>query len=70
MAQRDVNSDGWDVRAVFSTNSRFPSSPIRAPHDATSTSPEDERIASMMRALSRSVCSRPIIHVPALDMSL
>jgi hypothetical protein len=70
MAHRVVKRRGSSEPAVFMTNCRLPSAPTLASHALTSTSPDADRMASMMRALSRSVWRRPTIQVPALDMSL
>jgi hypothetical protein len=65
-----VNSDGADAPAARSMNWRVSRLPIRSPAARTSTSPPAEDRPSSSRALSCSVCRRPIIHVPALDRPL
>ena len=70
MAQRVEKVSGAVDLVLRTRNSRLASSPMRASQCFTSTSPEAERSPSRIRALSRSVWSRPTIHVPALDMIL
>ena len=70
MAQRVVNDSGWSVPARRSTNSRLARPLMVVPMAFTSTPPAAALMPSSRRALSRSVCSRPTIHVPALEIAL
>ena len=70
IAQRVVNISGWSLPARRSMNSRLPRPEIVASTAATSTLPAADAIPSSRRALSRSVCRRPIIQVPAFDIAL
>ncbi len=70
IAQRVVNTSGVSLPARRSTNSRLASPEIVASIAATSTDPAALDIPSSRRALSRSVCRRPIIQVPAFDIAL
>ena len=70
IAQRVVKTSGWSLPARRRTNSRLPRPEIVASIAATSTLPAADAIPSSRRALSRSVCRRPIIQVPAFDIAL
>ena len=70
MAHLVVNKAGADVPDSRSMNSRLPSELMVSAAALTSTSPPADVRPSSSRALSCSVCNRPIIHVPALDRPL
>jgi hypothetical protein len=65
-----VNTCVVSLPARRSTNSRFERPEIVASIAYTSAVPLAELMPSSRRCLSRSVCSRPIIHVPALEIAL
>ena len=70
MAQRVVITSGTSLPARLRRNSRLASPEIVSPTAATSTAPAAEVRPSTSRALSRSVCSRPMSQVPAFDSAL
>jgi hypothetical protein len=65
-----VNSDGAADPASRSMNWRLSRLLISSAAAATSTSPPADVSPSISRALSCSVCRRPIIQVPAFDNPL
>jgi hypothetical protein len=70
MAHRVVNDSGESAPARRSTNSRLAKPLMVAPTAPACTPPAAPLMPSSRRALSRSVCRRPTIHVPALERAL
>ena len=74
MAQRDSKTSGPSSCTLCSRNTRLPRPAISAWSLPRSKAPPAVDIApsspSSTRIWSRSVCSRPMNHVPALDSAL